>query len=207
MMTYLMFAGGFVQNILTFLGLLLPITLSPGPATVALAGTGMANGFVKSMPFFFGLFFAALLIIVAGGFGLNELFLSIPAAYSVLRYAGIVYIFYLAWKLFRARPEIGEESGVNYRFVDGMLLTVLNPKFYVLVTVFYSQFLKPGEGGLLWMIAGLSLVMIFSQAVWLGIGAGLRPLLKSTRALRIQTTIFGILLALVAVYLLIKDGL
>jgi threonine/homoserine/homoserine lactone efflux protein len=202
-----MFAGRLVQNILTFLGLLLPITLSPGPATVALAGTGMANGFVKSMPFFFGLFFAALLIIVAGGFGLNELFLSSPAVYPVLRYAGIAYIFYLAWKLFRARPEIGEGSTVNYRFLDGMLLTVLNPKFYVLVTVFYSQFLKPGESGLVWMIAGLSLVMIFSQTVWLGIGAGLRPLLKSTRALRIQTTIFGILLALVAVYLLVKDGL
>ncbi len=200
-------AGRPVQNILTFLGLLLPITLSPGPATIALAGTGMANGLVKSMPFFFGLFFAGLLIIVAGGFGLNELFLSIPAVYSVIRYAGIAYILYLAWKLFRARPEIGEQAAASYRFLDGMLLTALNPKFYVLVTVFYSQFLKPGEGGLLAMVVGLSLVMIFSQAVWLGIGAGLRPLLKSSRALRIQTTIFGILLALVAVYLLIKDGL
>ncbi len=196
-----------MQNILTFLGLLLPITLSPGPATVALAGTGMANGFVKSLPFFCGMFFAALLIIIAGGFGLNELFLSIPVVYSVLRYAGIAYILYLAWKLFRARPEIGAESAVNYQFLDGMLLTALNPKFYVLVTVFYSQFLKPGEGGLWQMIVGLSLVMIFSQAVWLGIGAGLKPLLKSSRALRIQTTIFGILLALVAVYLLVKDGL
>ncbi len=199
-MTYLWYEGRPVENVLTFLGLLLPITLSPGPATVALAGTGMANGFVKSMPFFFGLFFSALLIIIAGGFGLNELFLSSPEVYSVLRYAGIAYIFYLAWKLFRARPEIGKESTVNYRFLDGMLLTVLNPKFYVLVTVFYSQFLKPGEGGLLLMVVGLSLVMLFSQTVWLGIGAGLRPLLNSSRALRIQTTTFGILLALVAVY-------
>jgi len=195
-----------VQNILTFLGLLLPITLSPGPATIALAGTGMRHGFAKSMPFFLGLIFAAVLIIVAGGFGLNELFLSIPAVYTAIRYAGIAYILYLAWKLFRARPEIDEDATASYGFLDGMLLTVLNPKFYVLVTVFYSQFLKPGEGGLLQMIVGLSLVMIFSQAVWLGIGAGLKPLLKSSRALRIQTTIFGIMLALVAVYLVVKDG-
>lgn len=195
-----------MQNVLTFLGLLLPITLSPGPATIALAGTGMSHGFVKSMPFFFGLFIAAVLIIIAGGFGLNQLFLSIPAVFTAIRYAGIAYILYLAWKLFRARPEIDEDTSSSYRFLDGMLLTALNPKFYVLVTVFYSQFLKPGEGGLIPMIVGLSLVMIFSQTVWLGIGAGLKPLLKSNRALRIQTTIFGILLALVAVYLLTKDG-
>ena len=167
----------------------------------------MSHGFIKSMPFFFGLLAAALLIVIAGGFGLNQLFLSIPAAFSAIRYAGIAYILYLAWKLFRARPKIDQNDDASYGFLDGMLLTVLNPKFYVLVTVFYSQFLRPGEGGLIRMIAGLSLVMFFSQAVWLGVGAGLKPLLRSNRALNIQTTIFGILLALVAVYLLVKDGL
>lgn len=196
-----------MQTVLTFLGLLLPITLSPGPATIALAGLGMSHGVVRSMPFFSGLLVACLIIVAAGGLGLNELFLSSPLAYEIIRYAGIAYILYLAWKLLRAKPKVDGEAPASAGFFDGMLLTALNPKFYVLVTVFYSQFLKPGQGGLYYLIAGLVIVLTLSQLVWLLIGAGMRPLLKSERALQIQTTVFGIMLILVAVYLLVRDSL
>ena len=40
---------------LAFLALLLPLTLSPGPATIALASQGMRCGMVGSLPFLSGL--------------------------------------------------------------------------------------------------------------------------------------------------------
>ncbi|MBL4756246.1 MAG: LysE family translocator [Rhizobiales bacterium] len=195
-----------MQFILTLLAFLLPITLSPGPATIALASTGMNHGFVRSMPFFCGLYMSAIVVAIAGGLGLNEILLSSPVAFAIIRYAGISYILYLAWKLFRARPQVEGDNPVSYGFLDGILLTALNPKYYVLITVFFSQFLKPGEGDLVKLLFGLGLILLGSQTIWLSIGVGLRPLLKSERALRIQTTIFGIMLAMVAVYLLVKDG-
>ena len=40
-----------MQATLAFLALLLPLTLSPGPATIALAGQGMRSGMAGSLPF------------------------------------------------------------------------------------------------------------------------------------------------------------
>jgi threonine/homoserine/homoserine lactone efflux protein len=84
-----------------------------------------------------------------------------------------------------------------------MLLTALNPKFYLVVTVLFTQFLKPGQDALWVVILGFTAVLAFSQFVWLAAGAGIRPLLKSERALRIQSRVFGVLLLLVAVFMLL----
>ena len=138
--------------------------------------------------------------------GLNELFLAQPVIYQSVRYAGIAYIAYLAVKLIRAKPDLSESAGSAYRFHDGLLLTALNPKYYVVVTVVYSQFLKPGQGTLWIIILGLSAIVAFSQAVWLVAGASLRPLLKSERAVRIQSVTFGALLLAVAAFMLVQDA-
>jgi threonine/homoserine/homoserine lactone efflux protein len=195
-----------MQSVLAFLALLLPLTLSPGPATIALAGLGMNRGIVRSMPFFSGLLISAFGIAVASGMGLNAVFLAYPTAYQILRYAGICYIFYLAWKFLRARPSISDSADGEFRVLDGMLLTVLNPKFYLVVTVLFSQFLKPGQGALWAVIFGLTAVLAVSQFVWLAAGAGIKPLLKSETALCIQSRVFGVLLLLVAAFMLLRPG-
>jgi threonine/homoserine/homoserine lactone efflux protein len=116
------------------------------------------------------------------------------------------YILYLAWKFLRARPSISDSADGEYRVTDGMLLTALNPKFYLVVTVLFSQFLKPGQDGVWAVILGLTAVLAFSQFVWLAAGAGIKPLLKSERALRIQSRVFGVLLLLVVVYMFLRPG-
>ena len=59
----------------------------------------------------------------------------------------------------------------------------------------------------LWIIIlGLSAIVAFSQGVWLVAGASLRPLLKSERALRLQSVTFGALLLAVAAFMLVQDA-
>ena len=195
-----------MQNVLAFLGLLLPLTLSPGPATITLAGLGLSKGIARSMPFYVGLITSTFLIAAASGMGLNQIFLASPVVYDVIRYAGILYIIYLALKFIRARPTASRTTVGDHSLYDGMLLTALNPKFYVMVTIVFSQFLKP-EQNILWLlILGLTSAIAFSGFVWLAAGASLRPLLRSERALRIQTVVFGVLLLIVAAYMLLKGG-
>jgi threonine/homoserine/homoserine lactone efflux protein len=194
-----------MQTALAFVALLLPLTLSPGPVNIALAAAGMSGGLQQALPFYAGLFISAVAIAVAGGMGLNELFIAEPVIYQVLRYAGIAYIVYLGVKLIRLNPDLSGSVEGAYRFHDGLLLTALNPKYYVVVTVVYSQFLKPGQNTLWIVMLGLSAIVAFSQGAWLVAGASLRPLLKSTRALRIQSVTFGVLLLAVAAYMLIED--
>ena len=86
-----------------------------------------------------------------------------------------------------------------------MLVLALNPKFYLLVTVLFSQFLKPGEGVVWILVLALVSVLAFSQVVWLAAGAGLKPLLKSERALRAQSIVFAVLLLSAGIYLLLSE--
>lgn len=194
-----------MDTVLAFLALLLPLTLSPGPATIALAGLGMSQGVARAMPFFCGLLISVLIVLVAAGFGLAELFLRSAVAYEVVRWAGIAYVAWLGVKFLRARPLAQEAAAVRAGLGDGMLLTLLNPKFYAMVAAVFSQFLVPGSGGTtLPLIAGMLAVLAGSQFVWLAAGAGLRPLLCSARAQRVQCVVSGLLLLAVALWLALR---
>ena len=192
-----------MEQVISFVALLLPITLSPGPVAITIAGMGMSNGILRSLPFFFGVLIAALFISVLSGWGLVGILVTSPVLYKIVRYAGLAYLVYLAWKFMRARPTASKMTGSEYTLYDGMLLLALNPKFYLLVTVSFSQFLKPGQGVVWFLVLGMVSLIAFSLLVWLAAGAGLKPLLKSQRALRAQSIVFGVLLLSVAIYLLL----
>lgn len=195
-----------MQTVLAFLVLMLPLTLSPGPATITLAGLGMSKGIARSLPVYFGLVISTFVIAAACGMGLNEVLFANAVVYDVIRYAGLLYIIYLAVKFIRARPSATQTNESDLRFYDGLLLTALNPKFYVMVTVVFSQFLKPRQDAVWFLIFGLTAVIGFSAFVWLAAGASLRPLLKSEWALRMQTVTFGVLLLLVVTFMLLEGS-
>lgn len=190
-----------MELILAFLAIFLPLALSPGPANIAIAGQGMSHGFVRGLPFILGVLVAATGIATLSGWGLAGAFLAHPIIYQAVRYGGLGYILHLAWKFLRARPSKSEDTNASYTFFDGVFLLVLNPKMYLAITVLFSQFMKPGESSLWVLIPGLVSVMAFSQLVWLIMGSGFKPLLKSEKAQRIQNVVFGWMMLLAALYL------
>lgn len=192
-----------MQDIFAFLALLLPLTLSPGPATIALIGVSMNKGIFQSLPFYFGLLISSTIIVVAGGMGLNEIFLTNQVVYKIIHYGGILFILYLGFKLIHAKPTAIKTRRNEYCIYDGMILTALNPKFYMIVAVIFSQLLKPGQSTDWTIILGINAVMALSLFFWLVLGASLKSLLKSENVLRIQNIIFGLLLLSVAVSMLL----
>jgi|GEM_PF-5519682 len=193
-----------METVLAFLGVVLPLTLSPGPATIAIAGIGMRSGIASALPFYAGMMIACAAIALAAAFGLNALFLASPMAYDTVRYLGIAYIVYLAMRLFRSRPPTDDDTTKIYSLFDGLMLSILNAKYYVVVSAVFSQFLKPDDAANWIFVLALIALVAFSQGVWLVTGAGLRPLMRSAVAFRIQSIVFGSSLIGVAVYLLLR---
>lgn len=181
-----------------FLALLLPLVLSPGPVGLALAGLGMSYGLRPGIPFWFGAQAAALLAGGASALGLAQFLIAVPAAYKIIQLAGIAYVTWLAWKFVTARPKPAGEADKVAGFFSGILITLLNPKFYVMVIAVFSQFMLPGGKDSWQLVVGLWLCICFSGMLYLGGGALFRPLLKSERALRIQSVSFGLMLFAVA---------
>lgn len=186
-----------------FLAVLLPLTLSPGPVTIALAGQGMAGGISRSMPFYFGLLISTAIITIICSLGFSEFILANEALFQFLQYVGVAYIFYLGIKLIRAKPTVGGSVTNQYTFVNGLSLPFLNPKLFVMIMALFSQFIETPSDinyvGLLFIA-----VIAFSQAVWLLIGVFLHKILKSHRMLTNMTTCFGLSLIAMSIYLLVS---
>ena len=194
-----------MENFLALLALLLPLTLSPGPATIALSGVAMNKGMVNSLPFYFGLLSSAVIIIIGCGFGLNQILFSNTIIYKTIYYAGIIYIFYLSYKFFRIATPSETQTKNSHSIYDGMLLNALNPKFYVMVAVLFSQFLNPDQKNLWPLVLIIIFVMAISLFIWLAFGAGIKNLIKSKKALYTQSLIFGMLLMGVGVYMFLRN--
>src|SRR3954469_5547050 len=110
------------------------LTATPGPDMLLIASRsatqGKASGFATLAGIQAGTYCHAL----AAAFGLSQLFLAVPVAYDVVRYAGAAYLLYLAWKTFRAPSTAPAPTGglrrapIGSMFGQGLLTNLLNPK-------------------------------------------------------------------------------
>ena len=82
-----------MQDILAFLALLLPLTLSPGPASIILTGIVINKGVSKAIPFCIGLIISAYVLVIASGFGLNEILLANKTVYAISTMQGLLIYF------------------------------------------------------------------------------------------------------------------
>lgn len=102
---------------------------------------------------------------LAAAFGLSQLFLVVPVAYDVVRYAGAAYLLYLAWKAFRSsgiafNPSAGlPRYPVPQMFRQGLLTNLLNPKMALFVLALFPQFVRPEAGSVASQILILATVL------------------------------------------------
>jgi len=100
-------------------------------------------------------------------FGLSKLFLAVPLAYDVVRFAGAAYLLYLAWKTFHAAPVSTTPAGNEARFPvgkifrQGLLTNLLNPKMALFVLALFPQFVHPQDGAVAVQILTLATVLNF----------------------------------------------
>lgn len=194
-----------LTTLIAALAVLLPLTMSPGPVGLAIAAITMSFGPRAAIPFVLGAQAAAIIVGTASALGLSQLFIAYPSIQLILRYAGIAYITWLAWKFINAHPKPGGDlTGNAPGFFSGIATTLLNPKFYIMVISVFGQFLgRPGVASWVLVVALWAGIAIASTTYTMA-AAAFRPLLKSERALRMQSIAFGIMLFAVAVWMALR---
>lgn len=91
---------------------------------------------------------------MAAALGLSQLFLTVPVAYDLIRWAGCAYLLYLAWKAIRSEgtdfsPSAGLARLSTKRiFGEGLTTNLLNPKMALFVLALFPQFMKPEVGSM-----------------------------------------------------------
>src|SRR5690242_6789116 len=85
------------DTLLAFSMFALVTSVTPGPNNLMLLASGVNFGFRSSVPHMLGICSGFLLMVLAVGIGLAEVFSRHPWVYSLLKWVGAIYMLYLAW--------------------------------------------------------------------------------------------------------------
>jgi len=193
--------------LLIFSGALIADSLSPGPTVTALVARVLARGVRDVLPFLMAVWLGEAIWLSLGVAGLAALAASFQMAFQAIKWAGVAYLLYLAWRLFTRAPNSGGggEPALAGRglaaFASGLSISLGNPKnmlFYL--TLMPSLMDMTGVTATGW--AELVLTLVATLAVvdlcWALLAARARTFLQNSRTIRRANQISGGVMALAA---------
>ena len=122
-------------NFPLILGAALVASLSPGPASLAVAGTSMASGRLSGLVLASGITTGSLMWSVSAAFGLGAIMLANAWVFELIRYFGVAYLLFLAYKSAKSAMTPGtlevrkvEVQSLQRVYFKGIALHLTNPK-------------------------------------------------------------------------------
>lgn len=143
----------------------LALTATPGPDMLLIASRSISQGRVSGFATLAGIQVGTYCHALAAALGLSQLFLLVPVAYDVVRYAGAAYLLYLAWKTVRSEGTLFAPTGglrahpIGAMFRQGLWTNLLNPKMALFVLALFPQFVRPESGAVALQIMVLATVL------------------------------------------------
>ncbi|HDR9765938.1 TPA: LysE family translocator [Burkholderia cepacia ATCC 25416] len=133
----------------------LGMVLTPGPNMIYLVSRSICQGRRAGLVSLGGVALGFVFYMVCAALGITALVLAVPYAYDVLRFAGALYLAYLAWQALKP----GGRSAFQVRqlphdsrsrlFTMGFVTNLANPKIAVMYLSLLPQFILPGHGSVL----------------------------------------------------------
>jgi len=188
------------ELLVAFIAFAFVTSVTPGPNNMMLLASGVNFGLRRSLPHMFGISLGFMVLVMAVGLGLGQLFERFPPLYTALRYLGGAYLLYLAWKIAGAgAPDAsGGERGKPFSFLQAAAFQWVNPKAWVMAIGAITTY-TPQENfvvNVLLIAALFALVNCPSVGLWTVAGSLLRRWLHQPRILRVFN--IGMALLLVA---------
>jgi threonine/homoserine/homoserine lactone efflux protein len=104
-------------------------SITPGPNTLMLLASGVNFGFRRTLPHMLGIAVGFPAMIMAIGLGLGGLFEAYPRSHVILKYVGMAYLLWLAWKVATAeRAEDAAYESKPFGFFQAAAFQWVNPK-------------------------------------------------------------------------------
>ena len=184
--------------LVSLIGFAFATSATPGPNTLMLLASGVNFGFRRTIPHMLGIGVGFLALLLCVGFGLGALLEQVPVLYLALKFAGGVYLVYLAWRIAMAR-SIGEGGKAGARpmnFVEAAAFQWVNPKAWVMAIAAMATFTNPANLTLSTILVALVFffVNIPSASIWTVCGAMLREWLNHPTRLKVFNISMAILL-------------
>ncbi|MEZ5562507.1 MAG: LysE family translocator [Gammaproteobacteria bacterium] len=152
------------------------VVLMPGTGVVFTVSTALAQGRVAGVLAALGCTLGILPHLAATVLGLAAVMHTSALAFQMLKYAGVAYLFYLAFSTWRERSAFVLEAVPSRTVrlalvVKAFLLNILNPKLTIFFLAFLPQFVEPNAAsplGRLLVLSAIFMLMTFAVFVVYG---------------------------------------
>lgn len=183
-----------LSGFITYAGALAIAAAIPGPGITAVVARALGSGFRPALAMSLGLVLGDLVWLTAVVLGLALLAQTFGYAFMAIKWIGVAYLAFLAWKFWSdgIDPEKVEartgRRDVFSNFMAGLTLTLGNPKtmiFYVAITPTILD-LKTITSSDYAALATITVVVLLAVLVpYLALAAKARGFLSSPRGLKI----------------------
>jgi threonine/homoserine/homoserine lactone efflux protein len=159
-----------------FLLTTLIIVATPGTGVLYTLAAGLSRGARASIVAAVGCTLGIVPPMVAAITGLAALLHTSALAFQTLRYAGVAYLLYMAWKTLRDTGALQVDAHTAPRsaamvIARGILINVLNPKLTIFFVAFLPQFVGAHEPNApLRMLELSAIFMLVTFVVFVGYG-------------------------------------
>lgn len=132
-----------LQILLALLGFAFVSSITPGPNNMMLMASGANFGFRRTVPHLLGVGLGHSFMIVILGAGLMQIFVAAPIVMTVMKWASIGYLVYLAWKIANSgskKADAPETEGKPLTFFQAAAFQWVNPKGWMMALTALSAY-------------------------------------------------------------------
>ena len=157
-----------------FLQIAFFLTITPGTPRVVIVTYSINYGLRRSVITAIGDVSANTLQMILIAFGVGALISAYPNILYYLRWAGILYLLYIAFDLVRSSKNLDFDKNLSTKsnlslFKDGFLVAFLSPKAWVFFGAIFPQFLNLGDNFVIqlviliisWVVLDFSTLMLY----------------------------------------------
>jgi threonine/homoserine/homoserine lactone efflux protein len=161
-----------VELLLSFLGAAILLTVMPGPDNIFVLTESITKGHRNGVAVSVGLCCGILIHTLAAATGVSIIIQKSAMAFSILKYLGAAYLFYLAWQAYREKtPKVdlqlkpSEEKSVFQLVRKGLLMNVLNPKVSLFFIALLPQFVSDNGFSVAWQMILLGAIFMVQALI------------------------------------------
>lgn len=207
-----------IESAATYFLAIFVFAVTPGPGIFALLAKGMSVGARPCIPLALGMTASDIIYLLLAFYGLAALAENWGEAFTLLRYAGAAYLFYLGWKMWTAEvtdytlaPTQQGGGGLSKDalkgFTQGFLISASNPKVILFYIAFLPTFidLTVLNRSDMFLVVGLTLVgLMMGLMLVASFASSARRFFQSERAQKGTNRTAGSLMVAAGAFLIAK---
>jgi threonine/homoserine/homoserine lactone efflux protein len=196
-----------LSALLIFAGTVALVAGSPGPSVAALVARVIGRGHRGVTPFLAAMWIGEAIWLGLAVFGLAMIAQTFHMAFMTIKYLGLAYLAYLAYKMWTA-PVSAEEGELPTAdsplrlFLTGLAITLGNPKIMVLYMALLPTVVDLAHVSLIgWgeLTVTLFIVLAAIDLSYVLLAARARQFIRSTKAVRVANKCSAVAMAGAAV--------